>query len=73
MESHEEKRARVLKDVIDVVPYDYRWTEQFDAERRHLRACLPSSLSGRIEYFGSTAVACKERSRSDRLIDWFCP
>ena len=28
----------------------------FEAEKRHLRACLPGGLIGRIEHFGSTAV-----------------
>ncbi len=38
------------------MPYDPSWPEAFEAERDHLRACLPAELIGRIEHFGSTAV-----------------
>ncbi len=56
METLEEKVARVVKEEVAVVPYDPRWPEMFEQERRHLRACLPACLVGRIEHFGSTAV-----------------
>ena len=56
METLEEKIARVVKEQVVVVPYDPSWPEAFENERRHLRACLPSELIGRIEHFGSTAV-----------------
>ena len=56
MEMLEEKVARAVKEEIAVVPYDPCWSVAFEAERRHLRACLPSKLVGRIEHFGSTAV-----------------
>ncbi len=56
METLEEKVARVVKEEVAVVPYDPRWPELFEQERRHLRACLPAGLVGRIEHFGSTAV-----------------
>jgi len=51
-----EKIARVVAEEVAVVPYDPRWPELFERERRHLRACLPAALLGRIEHFGSTAV-----------------
>lgn len=56
METLEEKVARVVREHVAVVPYDPRWPARFEAERRHLRACLPSDLVGRIEHFGSTSV-----------------
>ncbi|MGB7115113.1 MAG: GrpB family protein, partial [Anaerolineales bacterium] len=55
-ETLEEKVARVLKEEVDVVPYDPRWPELFETERRHLLSCLPPDLVKRIEHFGSTAV-----------------
>jgi GrpB-like predicted nucleotidyltransferase (UPF0157 family) len=56
METHEEKLARVLKDPIEVVPYDPSWPSLFEEERRRLMECLPGEIVGRIEHFGSTAV-----------------
>ena len=56
MESLEEKIKRVLRDRIEVVPYDPNWPAMFAAERDHLRQCLPVDLIRRIEHFGSTAV-----------------
>lgn len=56
METLEQKVARVAAEVVDVVPYDPRWPEEFEREKAHLRACLPAELVGRIEHFGSTAV-----------------
>jgi len=56
METLKEKVARVIQEEVAVVPYDPRWREVFERERRHLLACLPSDLVGRIEHFGSTAV-----------------
>lgn len=48
--------ARLVAEDIAVVPYDPSWPDAFEAERNHLRACLPADLLGRIEHFGSTAV-----------------
>jgi GrpB-like predicted nucleotidyltransferase (UPF0157 family) len=56
METLEEKIARVLKEEINVEPYDPRWPEMFEQERLHLLACRPLDIIGRIEHFGSTAV-----------------
>jgi GrpB-like predicted nucleotidyltransferase (UPF0157 family) len=55
-ETLEEKVARVAKEDVAVVPYDPRWPQMFEQERRHLLSCLPPDLIGRIEHFGSTAV-----------------
>ena len=55
-ETLSEKVARVLRDKIEVVPYDPRWPVAFEAERRFLRSQFPADLLGRIEHFGSTAV-----------------
>lgn len=57
METLAEKVARVVKEEVAVVPHDPGWAEVFERERRHLRSCLPADLLGRIEHFGSTAVA----------------
>lgn len=54
--SDAEKVARVVRERISLVPYDPMWPVRFEAEKRHLRACLPARLDGRIEHFGSTAV-----------------
>lgn len=56
METLEEKVARVVKEEVAVVPYDPRWPEFFNEEKRHLLGCLPQDLVRRIEHFGSTAV-----------------
>lgn len=56
MEPLEQKIERVLRDDVSVVAYDPAWPARFEAERDHLRACLPVDLLGRIEHFGSTAV-----------------
>jgi GrpB-like predicted nucleotidyltransferase (UPF0157 family) len=55
-ESLQQRIERVLREEIDVVPYDPGWPESFRREREHLEACLPSDLVRRIEHFGSTAV-----------------
>jgi GrpB-like predicted nucleotidyltransferase (UPF0157 family) len=57
IETLEEKVARVVKEEVAIVSYDPRWPEMFEEERRHLLACLPAELVGRIEHFGSTAVS----------------
>jgi GrpB-like predicted nucleotidyltransferase (UPF0157 family) len=56
VETLAEKVARVVREDVAVVPYDPRWPERFEQERRHLLSCLPPDLIGRIEHFGSTAV-----------------
>ena len=56
METLEEKIARVVKEEVAVTPYDPRWPEIFEQERRHLLSCLPADLVKRIEHFGSTAI-----------------
>ncbi|THB81714.1 MAG: GrpB family protein [Desulfobacteraceae bacterium] len=56
VETLEEKVARVVKERVDVVPYNPAWPGMFEQERHHLRSCLPQDLVGRIEHFGSTAV-----------------
>jgi GrpB-like predicted nucleotidyltransferase (UPF0157 family) len=55
-ETTSEKVARVLRDKIEVVPYDPRWPALFEQERHFLRSQFPADLIGRIEHFGSTAV-----------------
>lgn len=56
METHEEKLARVLRDRVEIVPYDPAWPSLFEEERLHLLASLPAGLIVSIEHFGSTSV-----------------
>lgn len=56
METLEQKVVRVVKEEVDVVPYDSAWPGLFEKEKKHLLACLPSRLIRRIEHFGSTAI-----------------
>jgi GrpB-like predicted nucleotidyltransferase (UPF0157 family) len=46
----------LVRERIEIVPYDRRWPQMFRDEAAHLRACLPADVVGRIEHFGSTAV-----------------
>jgi GrpB-like predicted nucleotidyltransferase (UPF0157 family) len=56
VETLEQKIARVVREHVNVVPYDPLWPEMFRKERDHLWSCLPHDLVKRIEHFGSTAV-----------------
>ena len=56
METPEQRKERVLRDEVAVVPYDPAWPELFRREKEHLLSCLPHELLRRIEHFGSTAV-----------------
>ena len=42
--------------IIELVPYDPTWPEQFEAERLALVAVLVPWLAGNIEHIGSTSV-----------------
>lgn len=55
-ENLEAKIARVLRDAVEIVPYDPRWPEMAEAERRFLTERFPPELVRRVEHFGSTAV-----------------
>jgi GrpB-like predicted nucleotidyltransferase (UPF0157 family) len=48
--------ARLIREHVEIVPYDPRWPESFEREKNHLVAVLPRDLIGRIEHFGSTAI-----------------
>ena len=56
MESLNEKIQRVVQEEVSIVPYDARWPELFEEEKKHLLRCLPPGLIKRVEHFGSTAV-----------------
>jgi GrpB-like predicted nucleotidyltransferase (UPF0157 family) len=56
LESLEQRIARVVRERVEIVPYDPRWPHLFGEEQAHLRSCLPPELIRRIEHFGSTAV-----------------
>jgi GrpB-like predicted nucleotidyltransferase (UPF0157 family) len=44
------------EDIINIVPYDPRWVEQFTAERHAIRDCVDAAIPLVIEHFGSTAI-----------------
>jgi GrpB-like predicted nucleotidyltransferase (UPF0157 family) len=51
------KRVReVVREEIEIVPYDSNWPALFQQEADHLRIYLPEGIVRRIEHFGSTAV-----------------
>ena len=56
MQTLQQRIDRAVEEAVTVVPYDPTWPESFQHERDHLRGCLPTTLLGRIEHFGSTAV-----------------
>lgn len=49
--------ARLGREHVEIVSYDPRWPESFEREKGHLLAVLPGDVVGRIEHFGSTAIA----------------
>lgn len=56
MESLEQKIKRVLKDEIELVPYDPVWPRMFEAERDNLLELFPDGFITGIEHIGSTSV-----------------
>ena len=48
--------ARLIREHVEIVPYDPRWTDVFEREKAHLLDVLPQDVLRRIEHFGSTAV-----------------
>lgn len=55
-ETLKHKVARVLRDRIEIVPYDPAWPRLFEREKRHLLECLPPGIAERVEHYGSTSV-----------------
>jgi len=56
MEAHAQKLARVLAEVVQIVPYDPAWPQRFREEKDHLERLFPYPLIRRVEHFGSTAI-----------------
>ena len=56
METLKEKIARVVKEEIEIRPYDPAWPAMFEDEKACLQNILAKDLFLRIEHFGSTAV-----------------
>jgi GrpB-like predicted nucleotidyltransferase (UPF0157 family) len=56
MESLEERIRRVLKDEVNISPYNPEWPRLFEEEKNNLLSCLPNFLISRFEHFGSTSV-----------------
>jgi GrpB-like predicted nucleotidyltransferase (UPF0157 family) len=48
--------ARLIREHVEIVPYDSRWPQLFALEKAHLLGVLPGDVIRRIEHFGSTAV-----------------
>lgn len=55
-ETLEQRIQRVVREEVEIVPYDPAWPEAFRAEKEELLSCLPGDLVRRVEHFGSTAV-----------------
>jgi len=56
METLEQRIQRVVREEVDIIPYDPQWPAIFRSEKDHLVSCLPNDLIRRVEHFGSTAV-----------------
>jgi GrpB-like predicted nucleotidyltransferase (UPF0157 family) len=56
MKTLKEQVERVIKERIDIVPYNPDWPRMFLLEKNHLLSCLPDTIIKRIEHFGSTAI-----------------
>lgn len=56
MNDNQQRVDRAIAEEVALRPYDPEWPRMFADEARHLRACLPAGLIGRIVHFGSTAV-----------------
>ena len=54
--SLQERIAELVKEDIDIVPYDPEWPLMFTSEARNLKSLCPPGLISRIEHFGSTAI-----------------
>lgn len=46
----------LVKEKIDIVPYDPNWPKMFENEKKNLENILPKKIVKRIEHFGSTAI-----------------
>ncbi|HBL16455.1 MAG: hypothetical protein A2X36_06015 [Elusimicrobia bacterium GWA2_69_24] len=55
-EIREDRIRRFVSEEVAIVPYDARWRQSFQQEKKSLLSYLPSGLIRRIEHFGSTAV-----------------
>lgn len=56
MKTLDQRVRESVKEEVRIVASRRAWPARFREEARHLRACLPRRLVGRIEHFGSTAV-----------------
>lgn len=56
METLEQRIQRLIREHVEIVPYDPAWPKLFRQEKEHLLSCLPYDLIKRVEHFGSTAV-----------------
>ena len=51
----QEKIDRVVKEDVDIVPYDPAWATKFEKESAFLKKKFPKIIK-RIEHFGSTSI-----------------
>ena len=56
METLEQRIQRIVREDVEITPYNQEWPDLFRQEKEHLLSCLPRGLIRRIEHFGSTAV-----------------
>ena len=56
MESIKEKVNRVIKESVEITPYNRNWPQMYQQEKDHLLSSFSKKLIKRVEHFGSTAV-----------------
>ena len=54
--SLKQRIAKVVKEKVEIVPYDKNWPTMFKKEKNYLTKILPNNIVNRIEHFGSTAI-----------------
>ena len=55
-DSTKKKLAKLMREQIEVVPYDAAWPDRFVELERSLKQLLPRRLVQRIAHIGSTAI-----------------
>ena len=70
MQRRDERIERLVREAVDIVPYDPHWPELFRREKSHLRATLPAGLVGRVVVIERRprghALRLNPRARVDR-------
>jgi GrpB-like predicted nucleotidyltransferase (UPF0157 family) len=56
-ETLKQKIQELIREEIEIVPYNPSWPLLFEKEKEFLQQIIPENLIGKIEHFGSTAVS----------------